>query len=179
MKRYLASNVVGNLVCALIVTLATGIWLFVRGTSVVPRIIFWDDRNVLTVSELRERFSTEGGMSITPDGGFCATGDGVSGHSVATCDTQITGSLSIGSQIKPLRTTPMNNYWRAGFTFRRQNGAEAITVHLDNHHFVVGYLGARLHLCVPLHRTPEGRWTLLKVDLSYTRNSAVSCILPR
>ena len=104
MKRYLASNLVGNLVCALIVTLATGIWLFVRGTSVVPRIIFWDDRNVLTVSELRERFSTEGGMSITPDGGFCATGDGVSGHSVATCDTQITGSLSIGSQIKPLRT---------------------------------------------------------------------------
>jgi hypothetical protein len=41
-----------------------------------------------------------------------------------------------------------------------------VTVHLDNHNLLVGYIGGNLCLRVPLDRMLENRWALLNVDLS-------------
>lgn len=166
---YLHDNIIGNLVGAVVVALATGlITLSFRNGVVLRRLVFSDDRKTFRTAHLGQHFAASPSMTPTGDGGWRAEGEGHVPESVALYNEAFQQPFSISAQFKPVRKDILNNYWRAGLTLYRTNGGEAVTVHLDNHHLLVGYIGGLLCLCVPLSIALENKWFLLELDLSYT-----------
>ncbi len=163
-KRLLNNGLVSNL----IVLFLSLILSFVGGVlnrRVVPRLSF-DSRRTLNSSELTNQFTRDASVVVTPDDGLLAQGDGAHGHSNARYNNLIVQSFSIAAAIKPIRKENIENYWRAGFTMRKPDGNESVTVHIDNHNLLVGYLGGQLRLRIPLTSNFENRWTLVQLDLS-------------
>ncbi|MGE5214015.1 MAG: hypothetical protein ACM3NN_10030 [Nitrospirota bacterium] len=164
-KRYLNNGLISNL----IVVGLTLVLSFVGGVlnrRIVPRLSF-DSRRTLNSLELTNQFNRDASVMVTPDDGMLARGGGAHGHSSARYNNLIVQSFSVAATIKPIRRENIENYWRAGFTMRRPGGGESVTVHIDNHNLLVGYLGGQLRLRLPLDRNFENRWTLVQLDLSY------------
>lgn len=166
-KPYLDNGLISNLICTVLAFLiATS--FSIRRRLVLPRISIRDDRKIFNASQLAQRFQLDPSIAANPDGGWRFTGDGMFPHSVARYNGMVNQSFAIAAQFKALRREAANHYWRTGFTFRRATGAEVVTVHIDNHNLLVGYIDGVLTLRIPVSSTLENAWNLLAVDISAT-----------
>jgi hypothetical protein len=166
-KPYLDNGLVSNLTSTLLAFLVATAFS-VRSRLVLPRISLRDNRQTFNAAQLAQRFQLDPSIAPAPDGSWRAEGAGIHPHSVAHYIGLVDQSFTIGAQFKAIRKEAAHNYWRTGFTFRRGNGAEAVTVHLDNHNLLVGYVGGQPCLRIPVNISLENRWALLEVDLSCT-----------
>jgi hypothetical protein len=165
LRDYLNSNAVVEVGGAIVLGLVAAVFSLRKGFAVrVP--VFGDHRRTVLYEELPQLFDVDASTRPTMEAGWHMAGRDQHMHSAAIYQADVGGLFSVSAEFKPLRSTAANNYWRAGFSFRRANESPVAEVHLDNHNLVVGYLNNHLQLRLPANMPLEGRWSLLGMDLS-------------
>jgi hypothetical protein len=165
LREYLNSNAAVEVGAAILLGLVAAVFSLRNGFAIrVP--VFGDHRQTLLREELPQLFMVDASAKLTREAGWQMAGRGQHEHSAATYQADVGPLFSVSAEFKPLRSTAANNYWRAGFSFRRADDSQAAEVHLDNHNLIVGYLNGHLRLRLPANMPLEGHWSLLGIDLS-------------